>query len=396
MAKVTVHIPHVAWRDGRPRFQPAANLRALGFKGADLRHADGAWMSLGEATAWMTAKLDEIARVKKARAAGRRARPARAPSITSVAHLLEDYLASNAVAELKPKTKRYYRQGAAWVAEHAPALHVEPVAAVRAPHVFIAYEAAQAKSVHVANCMLATVSAAYGWARLRGLHGVVANPCASMKRRAAPPRLRVGTPAEMIALVEAADRIGLPEIGDMIVLGLWTGQRQGDRLELIEAPLIEGRIVFRQRKTGAMVAIRSTPSLEARLAGARTRKRLLPRAAMTVVVDAVGQAYDEHRYRKAFAAVRASAVAGILDAATGAVLLAPTPSLADFRDQDLRDTAVTWLANAGCTIPEICAITGHSLGSATAVLKHYLAMTTTLADSAVAKLLAWHEGQTAL
>jgi hypothetical protein len=66
---------------------------------------------------------------------------------------------------------------------------------------------------------------------------------------------------------------------------------------------------------------------------------------------------------------------------------------ADFHFQDLRDTAVTWYARAGCTVPEIAAITGHSLRSIYSILKHYLALDAHLADSAVAKLIKWMDEQ---
>jgi integrase len=76
-------------------------------------------------------------------------------------------------------------------------------------------------------------------------------------------------------------------------------------------------------------------------------------------------------------------------------LVEPLPSLADARDQDLRDTAVTWLARAGCTMPEIAQITGHSLQSIQQTLKHYLASHPEIADHAIAKLVAWYDGQMA-
>jgi hypothetical protein len=50
---------------------------------------------------------------------------------------------------------------------------------------------------------------------------------------------------------------------------------------------------------------------------------------------------------------------------------------------------VTWLARAGCTLPQIAAITGHSLQSIYQVLKHYLQITPELADEAIAKLVEW-------
>jgi integrase len=53
---------------------------------------------------------------------------------------------------------------------------------------------------------------------------------------------------------------------------------------------------------------------------------------------------------------------------------------------DLRGTAVTRLAEAGCTEAEIAAITGHSLKSVGAILDRYLARTKGLALAAIAKL----------
>jgi hypothetical protein len=52
---------------------------------------------------------------------------------------------------------------------------------------------------------------------------------------------------------------------------------------------------------------------------------------------------------------------------------------------DLRGTAVTLLAEAGCTIPEIVSITGHTLKSATTILEKYMARTRTLSDAAILK-----------
>lgn len=71
-------------------------------------------------------------------------------------------------------------------------------------------------------------------------------------------------------------------------------------------------------------------------------------------------------------------------------IVPPCPTLAGFRDQDLRDTAVTWLALAGSTLPEIAAVTGHSPETITSIMKHYLARHPELADHAVTKLENWH------
>jgi hypothetical protein len=62
-------LPYVIWRGGRPRFQPSARERALGFANHDLRHPDKRWYTFEEAQAWADAKLAEI---KAARASGRK------------------------------------------------------------------------------------------------------------------------------------------------------------------------------------------------------------------------------------------------------------------------------------------------------------------------------------
>lgn len=71
--------------------------------------------------------------------------------------------------------------------------------------------------------------------------------------------------------------------------------------------------------------------------------------------------------------------------------LEPCEELDGFRDQDLRDTAVTWLARAGCDATLIASITGHSLKSVNDILKHYLGMHPDLAREAIRKLAAWYE-----
>jgi integrase len=61
----------------------------------------------------------------------------------------------------------------------------------------------------------------------------------------------------------------------------------------------------------------------------------------------------------------------------------------DLHFHDLRGTAVTRLALAGCTVPQIVAITGHSPRDVDEILKaHYLGGQAELADQAIVKLVA--------
>ena len=66
------------------------------------------------------------------------------------------------------------------------------------------------------------------------------------------------------------------------------------------------------------------------------------------------------------------------------------------RCHDLRGSAVTRLAKAGCSVPEIAAITGHSPKDADAILAtHYLGGRFELAEAAILKLET-HEKRTEL
>ena len=61
-------------------------------------------------------------------------------------------------------------------------------------------------------------------------------------------------------------------------------------------------------------------------------------------------------------------------------------SIGDLHFHDLRGTAITMLTEAGAAVPEIAAVTGHSLSNASRILEVYLSRTRSLADAAIIKL----------
>ena len=56
---------------------------------------------------------------------------------------------------------------------------------------------------------------------------------------------------------------------------------------------------------------------------------------------------------------------------------------------DFRDTAITRLALAGCTVPQIRAITGHQMQTIHQVLEHYLAIDDRMAAAGITRLKTW-------
>lgn len=425
--------PHVKWRDGRPRFEPGPALRAAGHKARDLKHDDGRWLSKGEAVDWSIRFQRELAKAA-GKARTRRARPVPATRLYTVAHLFEDWFASpkfqrpaDPAEALRQqhggivyaaKTIVDFRQKARVLESHDPSLWAAPVDALTQPVMFGLYEELRVtRGVATARGVMAVLSVALGWGRKRGKHrfreNAGVNPVRDLGMATPPPRIRFATRPEIAALVAAADALGHFEIGDSIMLGLWTGQRQGDRLALTDKGMLNGRRIFRQAKTGAIVAIRDVPDLAARLAAAADRRRAVKAEALLAATPEerrpielrfshvilneqfdprrgrerhVWEPFNEHHYRHVFAKIRDLAVRG-----SNKLALQPCPSLADFHEADLRDTAVTWMALAGATIPEIISVTGHSVQSATTILKHYLARHPEMADEAIRKMVAWYD-----
>lgn len=374
--KAIVKIPHISWRDGRPRFNPGPALRRLGYVGEDLRHASGAWFTLRETEDWAKRRDAEIAARRDG--GGRRAPVARAGAYT-IEDMFEDLWRSKRFELKAEKTRRDYRGKAAALAKFMPELFGVPAhdmtpAAVHALHERLW----AAKGLPMANGVLRVLSVAYSAAIMR--RPGLSNPCLRQGLPTPKPRVRAATPEEIAALMRAADAAE-PEIGDAIMLALFTGQREGDVLALEEGAMDDGRVQLRQRKTGRVVSVRALPQLVARLAAIRERKRAANVASRVVILHPRTRApYKADNFRARFALVREAAARDC-------------PGLADFRFADLRDTAVTWLKGAGCNTLEIASVTGHSPKSVDTVLRHYMALDEDDNDRAMAKLARKLEGE---
>lgn len=396
-ARMMIDLRRISWRGGRPRFSPSATLRKLGLKGQDLRHADGQWFTEGECLDWCRSVLDpRIAAARALRQESPKARPAtlsrQLMPVYSLGAMFQDLwkrpeFSGHAVQDgrrrrkpLAAKTVKWYRSMAELVARFDPDVWASDTSTLSAAQWAVFIERLEAKhGLDTARAVRATLSMAFARMKVRTRKG---EP--PMQDAALPmpkPRLRAGELKEMEHLIATADRLGRPEIGDSIMLGLVTCQRQADRLNLEGGQMADGEILFRQRKTGAVVAVPALPQLQARLAAARERRKAQKVQWPQSVIDEKAQrpwAAGGDHYRHIFAEVR--------DAAAETM-----PSLQGFRDQDLRDTGITWLGNAGCDAIRIASISGHSLETIHQILKHYLARHPDQARAAIGQLAKWLE-----
>jgi integrase len=195
------------------------------------------------------------------------------------------------------------------------------------------------------------------WALDRGL--IAANPCARGGRLYRGSRAeKIWTADDEAAFLKSAPtHLHLP-----MLLALWTGQRQGDLLRLPWSGYDGTHIRLRQSKTGTRVVVPVGAPLKAALDAT-------PKRSTIILTNSDGKPWTSDGFRTSWG--KASKRAGV----SGVTF------------HDLRGTAVTRLAVAGCTEAEIATITGHSLRGVRAIIDtHYLARDPALGESAIRKL----------
>ena len=174
---------------------------------------------------------------------------------------------------------------------------------------------------------------------------VDANPCERGGRLYSGNRRdKIWTLDDEITFLERAPQhLHLP-----LTLALWTGQRQGDLLRLTWSAYDGNKIILRQSKTGARVSIPAGSPLKAALDAT-------PKESPVILLSTDNKPWTEDGFRSSWRkACQAVGIRGVTF-------------------NDLRGTAVTRLAFAGCTEAEIVAITGHTLRDVRSILDaHYL------------------------
>ncbi len=195
------------------------------------------------------------------------------------------------------------------------------------------------------------------WAHGRGL--VSANPCEKGGRvyRGSRAEFVWSADDEANFLAKAPKHLHLA-----LILALWTGQRQGDLLRLNWTQYDGEKIRLQQGKTKTRVVIPVGKPLKAALDAIRKKSG-------TILLNSDGEEWTPDGFRASWG--KAKKKIGIVG----------------LTFNDLRGTAVTRLAIAGCTEAEIATITGHSLKDARSILDaFYLNRDPRLAESAIRKL----------
>lgn len=281
-----------------------------------------------------------------------------APPPGTLQALLNRYQASAEWRKLAARTRADYAKQIAKIERAFGDFPLAALADRRARGTFLDWRdnLAQA-SLRQADYAWTVLARVLSWAKNRNL--ITTNPCERGGRLYDDSRAEhVWSDADEAAFLAAAPRhMRLP-----LILALWTGQRQGDLLRLPWTAYDGKTIRLRQSKTGVRVEIPVGAPLREAL---DTTVRVSP----LILVNSDGRAWTEDGFRSSWG--KAQKAAGI----TGVTF------------NDLRGTAVTRLALAGCTEAEIATVTGHSLRDVRSILDaHYLHRDPALGRSAIRKL----------
>ena len=271
--------------------------------------------------------------------------------------LLSQYQQSWNFTKLKSKTQKVYGWQIKRIEKDFGDFHIKALEDPRSRDEFLKWRDAIGKtSPRQADHAWQVIKLILTWAKDRGL--CTANPCERGGKLYDSDRTnKIWTPEdEAKFLAKAPKRFHLP-----LLLGLYAGQREGDLLLLPWSAYDGAFIRLTQSKTDMPVTIPVATRLKLELSAT-------PRVSPIILVNSRGHPWKPNSFSKMFH--EAALKAGITE----------------LTFHDTRGSCITRLALAGCSVPEIAVITGHSLREAARIIDKYLHRNVALAQSAIAKL----------
>jgi integrase len=281
-----------------------------------------------------------------------------APAAGTLRSVLTAYEGSSDFDRLRPRTKEDYRWHLSRISRRFATFPLASFTDPRTRGVFKAWRDELGKqSPRQADLTWTVLCKAVSWALDSGL--VASHPFLRGGKLYRGSRVDNvwGLEDEERFLAGARHELQLP-----FLLGIWTGQRRGDLLRLPWKAYDGATIKLKQSKTGKRVTIPVVGALKIALDNAT-------KVSPIILTRPDGRPFTRDAFQGMWRrAVKAAGIEGLTF-------------------HDLRGTAVTRLALAGCTEAEIAAITGHSLSNVRSILDaHYLSRDPQLAENAMRKL----------
>ena len=343
MGQIEVNVPRLRYIHGRYFWRPTKAVKALGFANVPL--GDDLFRAAAEAQR-LNAQVDKVRRGSE-----------KPPMVQrgSVAHVIEIYRADEAFAQLKPRTRRGY---AKILAEIEQIAGNAPVAAVTRKGMKATYRALKPRGLHIAAAHMLIWSILMGVALDEGLRKAdLGNPASKLKIATPPPRRRRPTFDEVLRFCEIAEREDRRSMKVAVLLAFELNQRETDVLALSRSAYDGVRVAVRQEKTGTLVKVLATQELKTELDAINHQH------ATIVISEATKLPYKVDHFRHEFRRI------------------ADLAEL-DFQFRDLRRGGLTETADAGATLVQLHATSGHKSMQSS---EPYLVPTIDQADAAIRK-----------
>lgn len=292
--------------------------------------------------------------------------------VGNVNALIREYLQSVKFAKRRDSTQREYKRMLLEIEKRFGKLPVRALESPRVRGVFTDYQEEIGRDrPREADNRLSVLSAVLTYAAGKGR--IKENPLEGFERIYDADRSEmIWTAGDVATFMHSAPL----ELQQAMILAIHTGQRYGDLIRLRWSDYTGEQVSLKQSKTKARVTIYASTALRRMLDGMERRGAYIltrenGRPWFTEKDDkAMGKDWSAHMIASGLRPANYSELTKI-------------EKRAYLRFNDLRGTAVTLLAEARNGIPQICAITGHTLQSATRILEKYLAMTPALSKAAI-------------
>lgn len=292
--------------------------------------------------------------------------------VGNVNALIREYLQSVKFAKRRNSTQREYKRMLLEIEKRFGKLPVRALESPRVRGVFTDYQEEIGRDrPREADNRLSVLSAVLTYAAGKGR--IKENPLKGFERIYDVDRSEmIWTAGDVATFMHSAPL----ELQQAMILAIHTGQRYGDLIRLRWSDYTGEQVSLKQSKTKARVTIHASAALRRMLDGIERRgpyilTRENGRPWFTEKDDkAMGKDWSAHMIASGLRPANYSELTKI-------------EKRAYLRFNDLRGTAVTLLSEAGNGIPQICAVTGHTLQSATRILEKYLAMTPALSRAAI-------------
>lgn len=296
----------------------------------------------------------------------------------TVAALIRDYTTGRKFTHTKkgkPKSPATMKEYLRLLTATEARFGTLPVKALESPKVnaiFIDYhEEIAIDRPREADNRMTVLCAVFNEAKRRGL--ITRNPLDGFERAYSSDRSEmIWTEADISKFMAHAPL----ELQQALILAIHSGQRYGDLIRLRWSDYDGEFVRLVQSKTKAKVPVPVSAALKRMLAD-------MPRQGPFILTRADGRPWHTERNDKELGKAwrRHMQVAGFYPKAFEDLTKEEKQGFLHFHD--LRGTAVTLLAEAGCTIQQVSAITGHTLDSATRILRKYLSSTEAIARAAI-------------